>query len=1163
MMTSNTPRRRLLAGSALFALSMAAVATPAQAVVPNEDKTPADIVDNADRFRGVGVVVTNVVGQGGVGICTGTLINPRTVLFAAHCVNTRPETAYDGTTVRAAVSFNVNALPGIQSWFANSRTNTALSVFNVNRILWDARSVQNPQAAGFIEADIALASLDTPAVGIPTWALLFSTLPAPTTSDPVLGTGYHVDIVGYGRSGNAIQGAVLGVDWRRRAAENMLGGYMSLDDRNAFLFGPAAPNLPQNLYHVDFDSQRRQSVFDINVHRDDARPNEGITAGGDSGGPLILNAARNAITNEDLVIGVLSGGSRFFGPQAFSSLGTTSFYQPLSLFWQYIAANNPYRYVGTRAGNGNWEDANHWVSLLDPAYRVINANGQIVNGIPTTPELGLGGTGGDWGAVCVEFESPADECINLGNGQIFGTGPTGGPEYADFAGSANLVGEAGDTVAAIGEAAGAAGELIAENVAAPAEIVLIETGTATAAGTGLLRGAEDIAIRGELALLPIAEDTAINGTAELSENAPQTTAPVLPAPTIANGLPGATGFIANNIEAVNNANPALAVNPRYFDVTLSQNGTTTLSSAVTIDRLTVRGNAGLTVAANGNLTSLIDINQFGGRVNVNGTVRSIGDYTLFAGMLEGTGTINAPFLTSITGIFSPATMGTTGTLTINGNLIMSSGTTYLADFTGAGASDRIVVNGAASVGGLVGLGGGLTQQVNGQGRRYTILTATGGVTGTFANTTISPILSQTFIYQPTAVLMEIRAASYNTVIDRTDPVQQAYAQLFDQNRSNAALAGLYGLDFSTVDSIRSTFSNAAPVTEQAVRSMSSQTINLLQNFNDQRMREADRSKAGGKIAMTGAPLNVLQAGLSPIGQPLGANVMGLQSGTEETQMTEANLPEDVAIFLAGGLVSGNVDSMPGFREQTDVSGFYVAGGLEFFLGEESMLGLSGYFNSLEADTPLGERVDSDTYAASLYMRHKFSGGPVIDGQFSLGSMGFDTRRQVQFLTGFQQLTASSDDLLISGALGLSYDLESSIGTFSPGIEARYASVDLATVREDGGTMGLAIAREKFKSTQARAGFDYEKQGKAVQINANAQLVWEFEDGPQLLGANFAQGIGPNANFVLGQADHTWVELGLSASVNEGPFQFGVGFDTTVGRSTADARVWRTSATYRF
>lgn len=1118
MNMSNSRRRGLLAGSATLALSIAAV--PALAVVPNETTNSEAIVDTDDEFRGVGQFF-----RADGSLCTGTLINPRTVLFAAHCVNDRPETDYNADNIPAAFSFNVNARPGFQNWFANNfASNPDLAVFNINRIFYDQRSLQDALGLGFIEADIALASLDTPAAGIPTWALLFTTLPAPGTIDPVNGTGYHVNIVGYGATGNAAQGPIAGVNFRRRAAENLLGGFFSLDDQGNVLFGPRPDTFPQNLYQIDFDSQNRDFFRDINIHRDDALPNEGTTAVGDSGGPLILDAANNTLSDEDLVIGVLSGGSRVFGEQSFSSIGTTSFYQPLSLYWQYIVENNPYRYVGAVAGSGNWEDASRWVTLLDPAYRVINASGQVVNGLPTTPELGPNGTDGDFGAICVEFEAPGDGCVNLATGEFEDTSPsqpvagevtnnrarvsldsvTGGSEAADPAGSATL---------------------------------------------GVL--ASEVA--------PISGRASLSSEVAAQESGPAT----LPAPTITNGLPGATGFIANNVDPITTGNAALDVAPRYFDVTLSQAGTTTLSSDVTIDRLTVRGTAGLTVAAAGDLTSLIDINQFGGRVNVNGDLTSVGDYTLFAGMLEGTGTVTTPFLTSITGVFSPGTMGTAGTLSIDGNLVMSSGSTFLVDVANGGLSDRLAVSGIANVGGVVSIGNAVTQQVNGNGQRFTILTATGGVSGAFTERTISSILTQNFIYQANAVLLEIEAASYSTVIDPNNPTQRAYAQLFDQNRGVGALADLYDLDFATADSIRATFTGLAPVNEQAVRSLSGQTINLLQNFNDMRLREADRSKAGGTIAVTGAPLNVLQAGLSPVGQPLGGDVSALQSGNDDTQVTEANLPEDVAIFLAGGLVSGDVDSLPGFTQDTEVSGFYVSGGLEFYPSDSTMVGIAGYYSSLDADTPLGQGVDSDTYAASLYLRHKFDGGPVVDGQFTMGIVGFDTQRQVQFLGTTQSLTASSDDLLVSGALGLSYDLESSIGTISPGIEARYASVDLATVREDGGVLGLVVARENFTSTQARAGFDYEKQTDFVQINANAQLVWEFDDGPQLLAANLAQGTGPNANFALDSADHTWVELGISANIGDGPFQWGVGFDTTIGRDTANARVFRTSATYRF
>ena len=146
MTLTHTRRCGLLAGSATLALAVAATAVPALAVVPNETTTPADIVDTDDEYRGVGMFF-----RADGFVCTGTLINPRTVLFAAHCVNDLPEEAYNADDIPAAWSFNVNALPGFQNWFANNfASNPDLAVFNVNRIFYNAQSLQNPQAAGFI-----------------------------------------------------------------------------------------------------------------------------------------------------------------------------------------------------------------------------------------------------------------------------------------------------------------------------------------------------------------------------------------------------------------------------------------------------------------------------------------------------------------------------------------------------------------------------------------------------------------------------------------------------------------------------------------------------------------------------------------------------------------------------------------------------------------------------------------------------------------------------------------------------------------------------------------------------------------------------------------------------------------------------------------------------
>ena len=97
--------------------------------------------------------------------------------------------------------------------------------------------------------------------------------------------------------------------------------------------------------------------------------------------------------------------------------------------------------------------------------------------------------------------------------------------------------------------------------------------------------------------------------------------------------------------------------------------------------------------------------------------------------------------------------------------------------------------------------------------------------------------------------------------------------------------------------------------------------------------------------------------------------MAFQSANDTT-MTKANLPENMVIFLAGGAIFGDVESLLGVARDTDVTGFYIAGGVEFYLGDNTMAGVSGYYNALEADTPLGQDVDSNTYAVSFYLRHR-------------------------------------------------------------------------------------------------------------------------------------------------------------------------------------------------
>ena len=129
-MLARAGRSSLLASVAAAALS---IAPAAQAVVPNDNLSPEDIVDGTD-VNGVGIMYRD---DGFV--CTGTLINPRTVIFAAHCVNdlSTPDYSTVNGGVPVAFAFQSDARPGLIDWISNGyRTNTALSVYNVNNIAY-------------------------------------------------------------------------------------------------------------------------------------------------------------------------------------------------------------------------------------------------------------------------------------------------------------------------------------------------------------------------------------------------------------------------------------------------------------------------------------------------------------------------------------------------------------------------------------------------------------------------------------------------------------------------------------------------------------------------------------------------------------------------------------------------------------------------------------------------------------------------------------------------------------------------------------------------------------------------------------------------------------------------------------------------------------------
>lgn len=1055
------------------------------------------------NVTGVGQMIIDQQ-NGFLGLCTGTLINPRTVIFAAHCVNDRAPGDYGsasgGTPIGFGFSSNNNqaGASAFGQWLGTHQTNTERYMYNSNYVTYHPASLE-PDAASFLYGDVAIASLDTAASDIPTWAMLFSPLPA--TEITANGTGYHVSLSGYGNNGTGSAGSVGGIDFRRRVAENMLGALASIDQFESFLFGGSGGANPQNLYWIDFDDPRRGTASadprDFNAWRDNPLPNEGITASGDSGGPLILDQE----FDRQLVIGVLSGGyTRFFNGAPPNGYGTAAFYQPLYLYWDWIAANNPYRYVSALAGDGDWEDGAHWVSELDPNYQIIGPNGELLNGVPDELGEGPNGTDGSFGQACFESGGFAD-CQDMATG------------------------ETSSDVRPIGTAAsdGAA---------------TVSAGTLGGDGHGGVLGFND-------------------GTAERVALAGQVGPAALPAATVANGLPGATGFVPNNSDGDRLAD----IPPRYFDVTLSANGTTTLSSDVTIDRLTLAGmGAGLDIASTGSLFSNIDISQLTGTLNVDGALGTSGDFFMMTGGLSGVGTITTPFFTNMAGVIAPGTPTTIGTLTFDGNVILASGSTLLINLGANGASDLLYVTGQADLGGLVAFSFASTPVY---GASYTFLTADGGLTGGFDTTPISAILMPEITYGLNSVSVQIEANAYADVIDEDSAIQRAYAQLLDQNRVQYdRFASVFGpLDAMNAASIQSTLEGLAPQAESLKTAMATSAMDNIGGFYRDRMTFSEAGDLDGSFEVIGRPMEYASAAMdsldggsfSPVGETAATVVPGA-------------LPDGMRGFIAAGYLDGKgaplANGIGAGKDEFD--GYFIATGVEGALGRNGIIGLALSTTDISGSTAiLPQSADGQLWLATLYANHLSDNGLTFNGQFSFGQSDTSTSRLVT--VGPSTFTLKTDDQVdvLAAELGMGYRMAREQFTLTPGASLRVSQMNYGPTVETGGGPALQYTREDVSSVEGRLGFTAGLRSPTFRPWASANYVHAFSDRPTTFGANFVGGGGPDALFALTSEDKDWFEVGIGVEAVRDNWRINVGADSTIARDDIENRSLRASVSFRF
>ncbi len=537
----------------------------------------------------------------------------------------------------------------------------------------------------------------------------------------------------------------------------------------------------------------------------------------------------------------------------------------------------------------------------------------------------------------------------------------------------------------------------------------------------------------------------------------------------------------------------------------SNNASTTFSGAIS-------GTGGLTKTGTG-LLNLTGANTYSGPTNVNAGTLAVngsiaGSVTVNSGgTLGGTGSVGT--LVASGGTIAPG--NSIGTLTVVGNFTQNGGI-YQVEANPTGQSDRINVAGTAT------LNGGTVQVLAQTGTRnasYTILNATGGVSGAYSGVT-----SNFAFVRP--------ALTYDA--------NNVYLTLFQSFASGAQTANQYAvgtvLDQGSVQATGD-FSNA---------------LNSLNALNPQQGAAALNAISGQPYADFGT-MNVQGAALfmNVVGQQMALARGGTGGGQRQAlaQACDVEACEGLSPWSVWASAIGGLGSVAGNGNSSTLTYNFggAASGIDYRLDPRFLVGLSAAYaaGNQWVDSFMG-RGWTDTVSVIGYGSFT-NGGFYADALAGYAWSGNQMQRQIQF-PGLQRTANGS-----TGANQFLGQIETGyrIGLYAPAAASitPFARLQGSTVTQNAfsewgaNSLSLSVAQQTTNSLRTVFGADLAGAlplGSERSLALDLRLGWlhEYADTGRPITAAFA-GAPSNAFTVYGatpQRDAAVIGFSAGTSIAE-------------------------------